>query len=365
MLITAVAILSHRFPDGPARVTAFGVWGVFSGLAVAFGPMIGGVLVDGLNWRWIFLLNVPVVLGLMAVAQLRVAESRDPAAGRLDRAGMAVFTAALVLLSFAIIQGNDSGWGSPLILGCLAAAATLLVAFYRQQVRRARPMFDFSLFRVPTFAGAELAGVAMSASYWAVLMYLPPFFQTVLGTTALQSGVAMLALTVPMLFLPPDRSGMATGIDMTFRHGSFTVAIALMGAVLAFDIGRSLRSAGAVSPADVARVANAMAVGDFASAGRGMPNLAPDAFAASAKQTFLHGLNVVLQLAGISALVGATATAVLIRPSRRGDHEEPAVRVLQDREPLPGGGRPDAREAGEESPGYRPTVRSFRDGRPR
>src|SRR5262249_36600816 len=154
MFSTSLAIVGQEF-RGRERGTAFGVLGASTGAAVAVGPLIGGVLTDGLGWRWIFFVNLPVGLVTIAVSLLRVPETRDPQATRIDLPGLITFSLALFCLVFALIRGNTEGWSSPLIVGLLVASVVLLVAFLLIQRAEERPMLDLTLFRKPAFVGVS------------------------------------------------------------------------------------------------------------------------------------------------------------------------------------------------------------------
>ena len=195
MFATSLALLSETF-KGAQRGVAFGVFGAMTGIAIAAGPVIGGALVTGLGWRWIFFVNVPVGIFVFALALLRVDESRDPEPKRLDLPGSITFSAGLCSLVFALIRSNASGWSSLVVFGPLVAAALLLGLFVANELLRRDPMFDFSLLRVPTFDGGIVAAFAISASIFSVLTYLIFFVQDILGYTALQTGVRFLPLTL-------------------------------------------------------------------------------------------------------------------------------------------------------------------------
>src|SRR5689334_17518561 len=141
MFGTSLALIAQEF-QGRERGTALGIWGGTTAAAVAIGPLVGGALVDALSWRWIFLVNVPIGIGALAVARLRLRETRDPAAGGVDVRGVVLLCPALFLLVYALIRGNDAGWGSALIVGCLVGSALLLVLFGLAELRAANPLLD-------------------------------------------------------------------------------------------------------------------------------------------------------------------------------------------------------------------------------
>src|SRR5215218_6473600 len=129
LFAVSLALVAQEFPAGRERGTAMGLYGATIGMAVAVGPLVGGTLTDGLGWESIFYLNVPVGVAALAVTQLKLAESRDPNATRVDWAGVVAFTGALLLLVLALLRGNDEGWGSSLIVSLSVGSAALLVAF--------------------------------------------------------------------------------------------------------------------------------------------------------------------------------------------------------------------------------------------
>src|SRR2546423_1676089 len=147
------ALIGQEF-HGKERGAAFGVFGAGSGLAIALGPLIGGALTDGLGWRWIFLVNVPIGVVAMAVSAFRIPESRDRTSHQVDWSGLTVFSAALSLLVFALLRGEAEGWSSGLILGAFALGGVALVSFLLiERAKGERAMLDLRLFRIPAFNG--------------------------------------------------------------------------------------------------------------------------------------------------------------------------------------------------------------------
>jgi EmrB/QacA subfamily drug resistance transporter len=194
MFATSLALLAQAFAPSE-RGAAFGIFGAVTGIAVAIGPVLGGAITSGLSWRWIFFVNLPVGALALAVTLLRVEESRAPGARRPDWAGCLTFTLALSALVYGLIRSHPDGWGSATVLGSLAAAVALLVAFVVIEARSSHPMFDLKLLKVPTFDGGLIAAFAVSASIFSLLTFLVLYLQSILGYTALQTGVRFLALT--------------------------------------------------------------------------------------------------------------------------------------------------------------------------
>src|ERR1700722_7424309 len=161
MFATALALLAQAF-EPKERGVAFGVFGAITGIAVAVGPVLGGAITSGLNWRWIFFVNVPIGIFALAVTLLRVDESKLANAPRPDWFGFVSFSLALAGLVLGLIRSQADGWGSAVVLGSLIASAVLLVAFVVAEMRVREPMFDLGLLRVPTFNGGLIAAWAIS-----------------------------------------------------------------------------------------------------------------------------------------------------------------------------------------------------------
>jgi EmrB/QacA subfamily drug resistance transporter len=205
MFICSIAILSHQFPEGRARARAFAVWGVVAGIGLGFGPVVGGAIVALASWHWVFLVHAPLALVGLLLIRMGVAESSDPLARqqRLDWAGIATLTAAVLGLTWFITQGQSLGWTSPAALGLLALTLLGLVAFVLVERRHPHPMFDFTVFRIRDFSGAILGCVGMNCSYWPFMIYLPLYFSAGLGYDTTATGLALLVYTVPFLVMPP------------------------------------------------------------------------------------------------------------------------------------------------------------------
>jgi EmrB/QacA subfamily drug resistance transporter len=202
MFATSLALIAQEFAPHE-RGTAFGIWGATTGFAVAVGPLIGGVLTDGLGWEWIFLVNVPIGLVTAAITVARVPESdRDPNS-RIDWAGLLTFSAGLFCLVLALIRGNDEGWTSAQIVGLLAAALVLIVVFVAVELRRSQPMLDLRLFRKPAFTGAQIVAFTLHASMFSMFLYIVLYMQNVLGYSPLETGVRFLPISLLSFLAAP------------------------------------------------------------------------------------------------------------------------------------------------------------------
>jgi EmrB/QacA subfamily drug resistance transporter len=225
LFAVSLALVAQEFPPGRQRGTAMGLYGATIGMAVAIGPLVGGALTDGLGWRWIFYLNVPVGTAALAVTQLKLHEGRDPNATGVDWAGVATFSGALFLLVLGLVRGNAEGWDSPLIVSLSAGSAALLVAFVAIQRRVSQPMLPLGLFRRPSFTGVQLAAFAVSGSLLAMFLYLTLYLQSYLGYSPLEARLRYLPITLlaflvgpiagALLSQVPARALLSVGLGMT------------------------------------------------------------------------------------------------------------------------------------------------------
>ena len=194
MFATALALIASAF-QGRDRGVAFGAFGATTGVAVAIGPVLGGVLTSGISWRWIFFVNIPICLLAIVIAVWRVRESHDPRAGRPDWFGFVTFSLSLAGLVYGLIRAGQTEWGDGRVVVCLVAAAALMVVFVVSQLRGADPMFDLGLLRKPTFTGGLVAAFGVSSSVFSLLTYLVIYVQNVLGYSAVGAGVRFLFLS--------------------------------------------------------------------------------------------------------------------------------------------------------------------------
>ena len=194
MFATSLALIAQAF-HGRDRAVAFGVLGAITGVGVAVGPVLGGVLTSGLSWRWIFFVNIPVGIAALIVTLRKVEESRNPFARRPDVPGFLTFSTGLAALTYGLIRSAPDGWGSTTVIVSLTAAVALLAAFVVVELVQREPMFDLGLVRKPTFDGALLAALAINGSLFSLLTYLILYFEQTLGLSAAQTGVRFLPLT--------------------------------------------------------------------------------------------------------------------------------------------------------------------------
>ena len=196
-----LTILSDAVPV-ERRGLALGLWGGVSGLGVALGPLVGGAVVQGLSWQWIFWLNVPIGLAVIPLGLSRLRESHGPAA-RLDVTGVGLITASALGLVWGLVRANSRGWTSPEIVASLIAGVVLLVAFVAWERRAREPMLPMRFFRNRAFAAANAASLLMFFGMFGSIFLLTQYLQNVQGNSPLEAGLRMLPWTgMPMIVAP-------------------------------------------------------------------------------------------------------------------------------------------------------------------
>lgn len=406
MLICQVAVLSHQFSDGPERARAFSAWGIIFGIGLGFGPIIGGMIVAVSSWQWVFWVHAVLAIVTLTLVFGGVQESRDPHAHTLDVAGIVTLSLAVFGLVYFITQVPELGLTSPRAIFVLVATAFAFVAFLCAERFSARPMFDFSVFRIPQFSGALMGSAGMNFSFWPFMIYLPIYFQIGLGYDSVSAGLALLAYTLPTLLfpplgerlalrygsgiaiptglltigvgfmlmklgssvahpgvwsmlpgcvlagaglgltntpvtntttaaVPPERAGMASGIDMSARMITLAINIALMGAILVGGILFELKTRlpGALEPASLGRLAEKIAAGNVDAVRTGVPGLAQiDPAGGIVHDALMQGFGWVMLYGGVGVVILAVLSFVISgSASRRLRREEksPAQRGVR------------------------------------
>jgi len=196
----ALSIVTTTFGDGAERNKALGVWGAVAGSGGAAGVLLGGILTDGLGWEWVLWVNVPVALLALALAPRLIAESRaDHETRAFDVAGAVTVTAALSILVYAVVDATEAGWGSGRTIGLLALSAVLLAAFVAIELRSAKPLVPFSIFRIRTLTGANVVGLLVGASLISMFFFISLYMQQVLGYSAIKTGLSYLPLALTIM----------------------------------------------------------------------------------------------------------------------------------------------------------------------
>ena len=228
-----LSIIVATFPPRQ-RGTAIGIWVGVSAMALAIGPLIGGILTEQINWSWIFFINVPVGIAGIIVSRLVITESRDESEEqRLDLPGLLSSAIGLFGLTYALIEGNNYGWSSGRILASFAVAAIGLVSFVVLEHRQRVPMLDLSLFKNSTFAGANLTMLLVALAMFGVFFFNSLYLGQVLGYSPIQTGAAFLPLTVLIVFVAPLAGRFSDKIGSRWLMGAGLVL--LSGSLLSFS----------------------------------------------------------------------------------------------------------------------------------
>ncbi len=354
-----LSIITATFPPRQ-RGQAIGIWAGVSALALAIGPLVGGLIVDNIGWNWIFFVNVPIgVLGIV-VSQLVITESRDTSHEQsIDLPGLLTSGLALFSLSYALIEGNRHGWASAEILGLFAAAAVLLAAFIVLETRQRLPMLDLSLFRIGSFVGANVVALLVSLGMFGVFFFVSLYVQNILGYSPTKAGAIFLPMTILIILIAPiagktsDRIGgrwlmgggmTILGISLLLyqRIGVHTGFWTLLPALILGGIGMALTMSPMTSvamgsvPVDKAGVGSGV-LNSFRQIGGALGIALMGAILASylhapvrsrlAAQQYVDGLHAALLVSAGIAFAAAIVAIVLVRasPSVETAHVEAAV----------------------------------------
>ena len=342
MMPATLSIVTNAF-EPHERGKAIGTWAGVSALALAIGPVLGGLLTEHVSWRAIFYINIPVAIGAVVATLFAVRESRDETVGRdVDYIGVATLTAGLTALVLALIEGNAWGWGSPAIIALLGGSALLLIAFVLVEQRVSHPVVEFPLFASRNFVGANLVALIVTFSMLAQFFFIALYMQNILGLSPLEAGVRFLPATLMIVAVAPiagrltDRIGprwlIGTGltlvsvalywlttIDVGTTYGDIWPSFVLMGigmALVMSPMSTAAMNAVVVAKAGVASgilSMNRMIGGSLGVAviGAVFQAQAPDG--ATDPAAFVHAFASAMWVATGVALVGAVVAIALLR----------------------------------------------------
>jgi EmrB/QacA subfamily drug resistance transporter len=325
------------------RGRAIGIWAGVSALALAIGPLVGGLLTQHVNWNWIFFVNVPVGVAGLLLAPALIDESRDTTADqRLDVPGLLTSALGLFSLTYAFIEANSYGWSSGRILGAFALAAVSLVAFVLLERHQKAPMLDLSLFQNRTFGGANAAMLFVGLAMFGTFFYVSLYMQNVLGYSPVQTGASFLPMTVLVILIAPragaltDRVGSRwlVGAGMTLlsvmlfyytqlgAHESFW---ALLPGLLVGGTGMGLTmtpvTAAAMSAVSVDKAGVGSAVLNSARQVGGSLGIAVMGSIVAGSSNYLTGFHDALRVGSALCLAGAVVAVLAIRKI---EHRQPA-----------------------------------------
>jgi EmrB/QacA subfamily drug resistance transporter len=232
-----LGIIAATFPPRQ-RGTAIGIWSGTAGMALAIGPLVGGLLTEKASWSWIFFVNVPVgVVGIL-VTLWAVDESRDTSEEqRLDLPGLVTSGVGLFSLTYALIEANTYGWTSVRILALFGVAAVSLVTFVLLERHQRLPMLDLSLFRNPTFAGANVAMLLIALAMFGIFFFNSLFVQNILGWSAIQTGASFLPMTLLIILVAPQAGRLTDRIGSRWLVGGGMLLLAV-SLLLFAQVGR-------------------------------------------------------------------------------------------------------------------------------
>jgi EmrB/QacA subfamily drug resistance transporter len=324
------------------RGTAIGIWAGVSALALAIGPLVGGLITEHLDWSWIFFVNVPIGALGVAASFLLIDESRDETHERLDLPGLATSGIGLFALTYGLIEANTYGWGSTRIVGAFAVAALALGAFVLLERHQRAPMLPLELFRNGTYTGSNLVVLLVALAMFGVFFFVSLYMQNILGYSAVQAGAAFLPMTVLIILVAPiagrtsDRVGsrglMTAGLLLIAAHLTYfsrlgpdasyadlLPAFLLGGVGMALTMTPSAAAATRAVPVDKAGVGSAVLnasrqVGGSVGIALMGAIMAHEAAGRWTPETFMAGFERALLVAAGIALVGAVVAFVLVRP---------------------------------------------------
>jgi EmrB/QacA subfamily drug resistance transporter len=360
MMPATLSIVTHAFRP-QERGKAMGTWAGVSGLALAVGPVVGGLLTEHVSWRAIFYLNIPVAIGAVLAALFAVRESRDTTVGReVDYAGVAVLTASLTALILALVEGNAWGWGSTAIVGLLIGAAVGLAAFVAIELRVKAPMVEFHFFSDRNFLGAVVVALIISFAMLGVFFFLALYMQDILGYSPLEAGIRFLPSTLMIVGVAPvagrlaDRFGPRwlivaglllltaslysfTGIAVDSTYLDLLPGFMLLGIGIALTMSPMTSAAMNAVSVEKAGIASGV-LSMFRMLGGSLGVAVTGAifqgavgtanFAGASPQDFVHGLSQAMMVSAAVALAGVVFAAVAIRAKPRPLSRQQSAKVL-------------------------------------
>src|SRR5256885_925395 len=355
MMPATLSIISATF-HARERGMAIGIWAGVSAMALAIGPLLGGIITEHISWNWIFYVNVPIGVLAVIAAIVVVPESRDTShEQRLDLPGLLTSGIGLLALVYALIEGHQYGWASARIIGLFIVAAAALVAFVLLEMHQRLPLLDLSLFSNGTFVGANVVAILVTLAMFGIFVFFPIYMQTFRGWSPIQAGAALLPWTLMVVVFAPiagklsDRVGsrwlMAGGMTVValccLELSTVTLTSSFWPMLPGFVLGglgmsfvmtpMSAAAMGAVS-VDKARVASGV-LNTFRQVGVALRIAITGAIitnraAAAARNgadpphAFVHGLTFGMRVSAVICLGGPVAAALLVRNYRHAEEEE-------------------------------------------
>jgi EmrB/QacA subfamily drug resistance transporter len=332
---------------------AIGIWAGVSALALAIGPLVGGLITEHIDWSWIFFVNVPVGIVAIAASFLFIDESRDETHVRLDIPGLATSGIALFSLTYGLIEANTHGWGSPLIMGSFALAAVMFAAFILLERHQRNPMLPLELFRSGTYTGANLVVLLVALAMFGIFFFMSLYMQNILGYSAVQTGAAFLPMTLLIILVAPiagktsDRIGsrglMTAGLLLIAVHLTYfsrlgpdasfwelLPALMIGGVGMALTMTPSAAAATRAVPVDKAGVGAAVLNASRQTGGAiGIALMgaimAHEISGTPTREGFMAGFQLALEVAAVIAVVGAVVAFALVRPHEADDTAAPAA----------------------------------------
>ncbi len=333
------------------RGRAIGIWAGVSAMALAIGPLLGGLIVDNLNWNWIFFVNVPVGVVGIVVSQLVIRESRDTSHEQsIDIPGLVTSGLGLLALCYALIEGNKHGWTSAEIIGLFVASVVLIATFVVLEMRQRLPMLDLSLFRIASFSGANTVALLVSLGMFGVFFYVSLYVQNILGYSPTKAGATFLPMTVLIILIAPlagnfsDKIGsrwlmgagmtlLGTSLLLYLRVGVHSTYVSLLPQLILGGVGMAMTmspmtsAAMASVPVDKAGVGSGV-LNSFRQVGGSLGIALMGAILASYlapgdrnPQDFVNGLHAALTVSAGIVFAGAAVAMLTVRPSRRGEQQ--------------------------------------------